>query len=351
MTATVGADPEFFLYNSSGEFIAPTIEEEADPADFPEDFIDAPAGVEVVVPGAFIVNEEPPAIHAPPRNRMRRTRRTARPRTQADTYVACVGIIPGTKQEPHVLANAPADGFVCHEDNVCLEVGIPPATDAMAFAHNIQTVRKLVEEEFLERQGLTLLNYPSIQFSPHQLLSKQAKNFGCEPDYNAYASGAVRTIDPALVAGNLRFAGGHIHIGGEFNCPPFVAALFADIFLSLPYLATKKNLFWSQEWQRRALWYGQPGIFRAKPYGIEYRTPSNWWARGIDNASMVGSAALSLSRFLSSTSATRLRTAVRNIDWLGLQTLLSTPPANPKERQMKAMQMQDDVSKFMYGAI
>ena len=73
------------------------------------------------------------------------------------------------------------------------------------------------------------------------------------------------------VRGNVRTCGGHIHLGGDFQCPDFVAALFAELFLGV---FGRLPMNFKSVRQR---WYGQPGIFRSKPYGIEYRTPDSSW--------------------------------------------------------------------------
>ena len=299
MTISIGADPEFFLYDPQAA--GPDEGEEPD-VDESGDYIEPEA------PG----------------------------------YVPCVGLIPGTKENPHQLEGPP--GFFCHEDNVCLEVGFPPTDNPRIFVDNVQMVKRLVQEQFLDTLGYQLAIVPSNMFRSDQLTSTQARTAGCEPDYDAYTSGKARTIQSQLMASNIRFAGGHIHLGGDFNCPPFVVALFADIFLSLRFMGDsgKKTLgtpngssFYCPDWKKRAVWYGQPGIFRTKPYGIEYRTPSNWWCRSNRPARSMANSATILCQFLENNNATKLRSMVRNIDWLAVQSFLSNPPMNLKERTNK----------------
>jgi len=43
-----------------------------------------------------------------------------------------------------------------------------------------------------------------------------------------------------------------------------------DVVVELPFLRYDKQ-------KLRRMFYGQPGIYREKPYGLEYRTPSNFW--------------------------------------------------------------------------
>ena len=309
MTISIGADPEFFLYN-------PHIEEPHDePMSESEDWDGE--------------GEPPPPAYVAPHG-----------------YLPCVGIIPGTKEEPHQLANA-EPGFFVHDDNVCVEVGWPPTNDPRVFTRHAMLVKDLVQSEFLDRLHYELAVHPAIKFMPDQLNTPQARSAGCEPDYDAYTSGKVRSLGPELMKGNWRFAAGHVHLGGDFNCPPFVVALFADIFLHLQFMGQKSPAsFYNPDWQRRAEWYGRPGIFRPKPYGIEYRSPSNWWMKSARACRTMGNAAASLCHYLEKTSATNLRIAVQQIDWLALQTFLAEPPRNQVERLDKQQFLMSECLKY-----
>ena len=239
--------------------------------------------------------------------------------------IPCVGIIEGTKEEPFSLG----DGFFTHEDNVAVELGIPPQTTQGGFADAIMHGKEMIIQLLDENHGGPshyLDCMAEYSFHPDDLQSEQAKHFGCEPDYNAYETGKMRTMPRATKLSNYRHAGGHIHIGGEFKCPPFVAALFADCYLYLwPALSYPEARPASTlDTERRSQWYGRPGVFRPKPYGIEYRTPSNWWCENRGKAQMMGRQALRLSRFLEGTSSTALREMVRSIRWLDVQRLVET---------------------------
>jgi len=255
-------------------------------------------------------------------------------------YIPCVGIVPGTKENPHQLG---VPGFFAHEDNVALEVGIPPVANPLKFADNIAKVKKMVADQFLNDMHVELVYQSAVQFRPEQLESQQAQQFGCEPDYDAYTNGKVRTVPTKFGDDQLRFAGGHIHIGGNFNCPPFVAALFADVFIAMPNLV-RQQPYYSGLQQGRGNWYGKPGIFRPKPYGIEYRTPSNFWCQNHDLSAQIGEQALRLGRYLCDNNATTLRQAVQAIDWLAVQTMLSDTGPNSKDRKEKALILLDALS-------
>jgi len=235
-----------------------------------------------------------------------------------DGVIPSVGIVPGTKEKPHEFG----DGTFCHEDNVCIEVGFAPVSSGSAFARSMSTVRENVQSNFLNsRQQLYVM--PSIDFLEQQLTSKQAQRFGCDPDFDAYTGGrAPRDVPRSLTGGTTRYAGGHVHVGGEFNCPPFVAALYADLFLSLGILANGFGRE-SRASRKRREYYGQPGVFRPKPYGIEYRTLSNGWCYNQNATTWMGRQAMSLGIFLENTSATRLRSLLKEIPWSEVRAVLS----------------------------
>jgi hypothetical protein len=232
-------------------------------------------------------------------------------------------MVPGTKEEPYALG----EDYFCHEDNVTVEVGIPVLQDGSSLGYVVEEAKRRVQEEFFASgKKYELFSVGQSMFQPDQLLHKQAKTFGCEPDFNAYEAGRERTVPLALKRSNVRFAGGHIHLGGDFNCPPFVAALFADLFLTLAVQEQWPRLInsvKSDQFDFRNSFYGRPGIFRPKPYGIEYRTPSNWWTNSAKYGNFIGSRAMRLIAFLENTSATTLREMLKRIDWLKVQNLIA----------------------------
>ena len=93
-----------------------------------------------------------------------------------------------------------------------------------------------------------------------------ARVFGCEPDYNAW-TGEVNP-KPHCDNPNLRSAGGHIHVETDLDRRAVIQAM--DLFLGVPSVLMDKGE------ERRKL-YGAAGSYRSKPYGVEYRTLSNFW--------------------------------------------------------------------------
>jgi hypothetical protein len=73
----------------------------------------------------------------------------------------------------------------------------------------------------------------------------------------------------------------------------------------------------------RARWYGQPGIFRPKPYGIEYRTPDNNWTSDTTSVESVAIYGMSVAEFLTNTPADRLQAIFRSIPWVEVRKYVS----------------------------
>ena len=188
------------------------------------------------------------------------------------------GIIPGTKQKPH-----PVDGGAVQVDGMALEFNIDPAHSEDEFVNNINTVMAQLRDMVPKEYKFRIM--PTANFRP-SVMDKQppaAVELGCDPDFNAYTE-AVNPAPPLQPYDKVRCAGGHVHIGWtqgqdvndtvHFNaCAQLVRQL--DYMLGVPMLYKCGR-------SSRTKWYGQPGAFRPKPYGVEYRVLSNKWIRGED---------------------------------------------------------------------
>lgn len=230
--------------------------------------------------------------------------------TETGNMVVACGLIGGTKERPRQLPKM-EKGFAVQEDNVMLEFNIPPAYDEDTVYNYIHSAMRAITKEVgnIDPYLTPAWGVESHKFLAKDLRSQQAQQFGCDPDMNAYTGGAFRP-NPATKLGNVRTAGGHIHIGGDFHCPDFVAALTLEYML-LVYSGAKIS-----GGGIRANTYGAPGSYRSKPYGIEYRTPSNIWLSDTRyGASGIMSLALQVARWLSTTDATRIRTFFRSVEW------------------------------------
>jgi len=179
-----------------------------------------------------------------------------------DKLISVVGLIGGTKEEPMPIGN----GCAIQEDNVAAEFCIPACDSEDMFISSIQYALSDIHIR-AEKLGLTMAALTaSASFDKDQLMSRKAREFGCDPDYNAYT---MRTNPrPKATDKTLRSAGGHVHVGTTHAHPNIIKAM--DLFLGVPSVVLDKD-------ERRRQLYGKAGSFRPKPYGVEYRTLSNFW--------------------------------------------------------------------------
>jgi hypothetical protein len=179
-----------------------------------------------------------------------------------EKLISVVGILGGSKTNPYPIGN----GCAIQEDNVAAEFCIPPANDAKEFVASINFALSDINNR-AAKLGLTLAALTaSGEFSKDQLNNRQARTFGCDPDFNAYTG----EPNPRPRSDNklLRSAGGHVHVGTDKDIVDVVQTL--DLLLGVPSVLIDKDE------ERRKL-YGKAGCFRPKPYGVEYRTLSNFW--------------------------------------------------------------------------
>lgn len=182
-------------------------------------------------------------------------------------YYPSVGLIGGSKWNPRPIDNK---GSFVLEDNVTVEFNIPPARSKDEFVSNIFSVISYLQEE-VGHLGFTLDYSASAMFKAKHLRSKQAKEFGCEPDMNCW-TGEVNERPNAPKT--LRSCGGHIHIGWDNpeGDDRFLVAQATDLFVGT------LSILYDEDDQRRKI-YGKAGACRLKPYGVEHRTSSNYWTK------------------------------------------------------------------------
>jgi hypothetical protein len=235
--------------------------------------------------------------------------------------VTALDLVEGTKEKPLRLDKSLEEGFNYHRDNVMIEVGVPPTSDTHKFTDQIATAIQWanyrVHEKSEENQSLAIYRNASVmQFEDEDLADPRAREFGCEPDNDAYEGGAQRQA-PDGIMGNWRTAGGHVHIGTDvgFNCPEFIVALLCDA-----YIGTNDPNDGVHNGEAPYMHYRKPGLYRTKPYGIEYRTPSNNWTFNNNHAYMMGARAKAVGQYCSTENATKIRTLVENIDWMWVRS-------------------------------
>lgn len=181
-----------------------------------------------------------------------------------------------------------SDQVRAYYDNVSCEATIRPADSEDGFIKSFAEMYGLVSN-YLGDMGCCLVAKAAHTFNPKYLNCDEANTFGCRAEFSAYTNddGSWMIYDPPNpeVIGNLRVCGGHIHIGrSDFQTAPPEAMLLSfqsqielarmldsTLATALTYLDKDESNV-----ERKKL-YGRPGSIRNTPYGIEYRTLSNYW--------------------------------------------------------------------------
>jgi hypothetical protein len=181
------------------------------------------------------------------------------------------GLFGGSKDKPIPMQGMDS-GFFYLEDNAALEFNVPPQKSAADLVTTIGEGRRWLRNNVLVDLNLEFTTANVMELTADYLKDPRSQTVGCLADHDAYVNeGAERKPFDGAALGNNRYAGGHIHVSYNHKViPAFVAARFLDIYLTLPWLQ------WDHQGARRRI-YGKPGLFRPKSYGLEYRTPSNWW--------------------------------------------------------------------------
>lgn len=177
-------------------------------------------------------------------------------------YISVIGRIKGNKWNPFQIPDLPK-GFTLQQDNVSLEFGIPPAATKKEWINHIQTV-KAAGRKYLK--GLSFAQESCAIFPEDQMQTAEAHIFGCEPDFNAWTGKENPKPNPPHPF--MRSAGGHIHVETKLDKLAVVRAM--DLYISVPAVLMDNG-------EQRKQLYGKAGAYRPKDYGVEYRTPSNFW--------------------------------------------------------------------------
>ena len=192
-----------------------------------------------------------------------------------------VGLLGGTKEEPKWIQE------FCNlqEDNVLAEVATIPCSTRDDFINvcnltfeSLTSELKRIDKQFTPKHG------PYRQYHKRHLATNQARYAGCSKSFNVYSW--AEEDAPPYGETRRRAAGGHIHVGH-----PLLARYSADIkqyrtelsrFVSLVELKLERMQqavrpeFTRPSEIRREL-YGKLGSVRFKAYGIELRSPTNFW--------------------------------------------------------------------------
>lgn len=186
------------------------------------------------------------------------------------------GAVAGDKKNPYKVNKG-----AVQVDGMALEFNIDPAATSQEFVTNIEEVMAQLRAMV---PGYELRATPVAEFGAAYIATQpmEALELGCEPDYDAWADGAVNPRPNGKA--DFRTGAGHVHIGWDKDID-----IDDPVHREACVMATKQ-LDWSLGLgsmlfdnnpaanKRRSL-YGAAGCFRPKSYGVEYRTLSNSWLR------------------------------------------------------------------------
>ena len=165
-----------------------------------------------------------------------------------EPYPVC-GLIGGTKEKPLPILDIEPSGFAVQEDNVAVEFNIPPCKTSLDFVRHINKAVIWLKEKMeklpkIGDESLFLSTRNEARYKREYLNNPKAMEFGCSVDFDAYNSGhEAKQIDRQSIrddsGGELRFAGGHVHLGWDVvpDIPPMVVAAFLDAYVYLPVLS------------------------------------------------------------------------------------------------------------------
>jgi hypothetical protein len=190
---------------------------------------------------------------------------------------AC-GLVGGEKNNPIKID----DTYAILEDGAAVELNYTPTDTPKALMDRIYASADVIN---------SFTKYTTSKAQEVRIKGienhKQAMEIGCMPDFDAYADNPQdpRKTPEIDEFKGFRFSGAHLHFSYETHeqVPAFVAARLADVYITLPVLSLAYSLGGDKLMRcilgpRRAKFYGLPGLYRPKPYGMEYRTLSNFIA-------------------------------------------------------------------------
>lgn len=137
--------------------------------------------------------------------------------------------------------------------------------EAVVFDHKIARIRSQMEDEHVDF-GVEILK----EYTHESAISLEDESSYFDVSLSAYDEPLFKPPRTDLLS-----AGGHIHIGGTFvkilSLPQIKEYIRRIDALVLPLCTSVETAAAAL----RTEVYGAPGEFRIKPYGLEYRTPSN----------------------------------------------------------------------------
>ena len=181
--------------------------------------------------------------------------------------------IHGVKDKPE-----PKPYGALQVDGMAVEFNINPATSVSQFDETIEAaledIATIFDDKHIGKQSFVEFPDGFIESQP-----KAAVDIGCSTDYGT--KGQQLTPPNSLMP--FRTAGGHIHIGWLKGIP-LGTIMPADHFVFCTQISnwlTFMTSAWIKQQDKQGLkrkrMYGDGSVFRPKTYGLEWRTPSNFW--------------------------------------------------------------------------
>ena len=184
--------------------------------------------------------------------------------TNPGKIVPACGLFGGTKKSPVLLSDE--GGYL--EDGAAVEFNIAPTASIKEARERVHRLQKLFLEKFPDYEFSDL---SSAHFDKSITRSVPGINvLGCDPDFWAWG---FREAPQLSKFKGFRFAGGHIHIGID-PWPEWLdkkaVIKYLDTIVYAPFIYKMAD-------PQRYAFYGFPGLYREKEYGVEYRSPDNKW--------------------------------------------------------------------------
>jgi len=179
-------------------------------------------------------------------------------------------------------------------DGVQIEMNPAPSYCRGLLGNYIGDCFRLLERHLelggYKKEGVSVSfdNTVKITRTNFEKLSNNCKQFGCSVSNNVGPDGQIMRsyidVDPTVY--RSRSGGGHIHFGDyEYtNRPGQVKKALKNVQVMVPVLDiilgnTMVLIDRDRGNRERRKTYGRAGEFRLPSYGLEYRTPSNFWLK------------------------------------------------------------------------
>lgn len=177
----------------------------------------------------------------------------------------------------------PEDGYTCPggkivRDGVQIELNPFPNKCREMIGYNLMHIfNKMKVGLEPTSYRLSLRQVVEVDRDELNALSPQARELGCQPSLNYYETSNGLGVNPKTY--RKRSAGGHLHNGFQTYAHLMNNRLslvpLMDICVGIPCVLLDREPLAAE---RRKV-YGRAGEYRLQEWGIEYRTPSNFWLR------------------------------------------------------------------------